>query len=141
MSPVTVDTSVFMSAFRRGEEGSQASRAFLEKMRRTQEPMIIPTLVLPEAAAVLARAGEDREIALAFVETLARLPHLILIPLDETTARVAADLATTCKLRDADAVYGAVAFRFGCTLVSRDQEQLERLRPVLATRRPEDMLP
>lgn len=140
MSPVTIDASVWINAFRAGEEGSQESLKFLEKIRDTREPMISPTLLLPELAAVLARGGEKREKILRFVESVKGLPHQIFIALDETTAQAAVELAEKCKLRGADAVYGAVAFRFGSLLVTRDREQLDRLRGVIEVRLPQEMV-
>ncbi|MDT8899449.1 MAG: type II toxin-antitoxin system VapC family toxin [Anaerolineae bacterium] len=139
MSPVTVDASVWINAFRPGEEGSQESLAFLEKIRQTREPMISPTLLLPELAAVLARGGVKREHVLYFVQGVKDLPHHVFIPLDETTAEVAVDLAERCKLRGADAVYSAVALRFGSILVTRDREQLERLRGVIQVNLPSEV--
>ena len=138
MSPVTIDASVWISALRPREEGSQASLAWLEKIRQAEEPILSPTLLLPEIAAVLARAGEKRGDVLRVVERVRQLPHQLLIPLDETTALTAAQLAERCKLRGADAVYAAVAFRFGSVLVSRDREQLERLRGTVQVSLPEE---
>lgn len=139
MSPVTVDASVWINAFRPAEEDSQASLAFLEKIRRTREPMISPTLLLPELAAVLARGGEKNENVLRFVQSVKELPHQVFIVLDETTAQTAVELAEQCKLRGADAVYGAVALRFGSVLVTRDKEQLERLKGVIQVKLPNEM--
>ncbi len=140
MSPVTIDASVWLNAFRPGEEGNAESLAFLERIRRSREPMISPTLLLPEIAAVLSRSGEKRENTLRFVNSVRALPHQVWIALDETTAQVAVDLAERWKLRGADAVYGAVAFRFSTTLVTRDKEQLERLQKAISVRLPEEML-
>lgn len=140
MSPVTIDASVWINAFRPGETGSQDSLAFLEKVRHTREPMISPTLLLPELAAVLARGGEKRENILRFVQSVKNLPHQVWIALDETTAQVAAELAAQCQLRGADAVYGAVALRFGAVLVTRDREQLERLKGTLQVHIPQEMV-
>lgn len=39
-------------------------------------------------------------------------------------------LAAKQRLRVADAVHAAVAQRYGATLVTRDQQQLERLHPI-----------
>ncbi|MEW6287358.1 MAG: type II toxin-antitoxin system VapC family toxin [Chloroflexota bacterium] len=139
MSPVTVDASVWINAFRPAEEDSQASLAFLEKIRRTREPMISPTLLLPELAAVLARGGEKNENVLRFVQSVKELPHQVFIVLDETTAQTAVELAEQCKLRGADAVYGAVALRFGSVLVTRDKEQLERLKGVIQVNLPNEV--
>ncbi|MGQ9548934.1 MAG: type II toxin-antitoxin system VapC family toxin [Roseiflexus sp.] len=138
MSPVTIDASVWINAFRPGEAGNAESRAFLEKIRKSREPMISPTLLLPELAAVLSRSTEKRDVVLRFVESVRQLPHQVFIVLDETTAQVAVDLAEQRKLRGADAVYGAVAFRFGATLVTRDREQLERLKGVVHVCLPEE---
>lgn len=140
MSPVTVDASVWINAFRPGEEGNAESLAFLEKIRTSREPMISPTLLLPELAAVLSRIGERREVVLQFVESIRQLPHHVFIALDETTAQAAIDFAQRCKLRGADAVYAATAFRFGAALVTRDREQFERLKGVLQVHRPEEIL-
>lgn len=139
MSPVTVDASVWVNAFRPAEEDSQESLAFLEKIRRTREPMISPTLLLPELAAVLARGGEKSENVLRFVQSVKELPHQVFIALDETTAQAAVELAEQCKLRGADAVYGAVALRFGSVLVTRDREQLERLKGVIQVNLPNEV--
>lgn len=140
MSPVTVDASVWINAFRPAEEGSAESLAFLEKVRRSREPLISPTLLLPELAAVLSRGGEKHEAVLRFVESIRQLPHQVFVALDETTAQVAVDLAERCKLRGADAVYASTAFRFGTILITRDREQLERLRGVIQVRLPEETL-
>lgn len=140
MSPVTIDASVWINAFRPAEEGSAESRAFLEKIRKSQEPMISPTLLLPELAAVLSRSTEKQEVVNRFVESVKQLPHQVFIVLDETTAQVAVELAQQYKLRGADAVYGSVAFRFGATLVTRDREQLERLKGVVQVCLPKEVI-
>lgn len=68
-----------------------------------------------------------------------RLPHLVVVPLDDRLAEVAAGLAADQGLRGADAIYGAVAVRFGSALVTRDREQGERLAPVITTLHPSDV--
>lgn len=138
MSPVTVDASVWINAFRPSEEGSAESLTFLENVRRRREPLISPTLLLPELAAALSRGGEKRESVRRFVESIRQLPHQLFVALDETTAQVAVELAERCKLRGADSVYASTAFRFGSILVTRDHEQLERLRGVIQVRLPEE---
>jgi predicted nucleic acid-binding protein len=44
--------------------------------------------------------------------------HHTLVPLDEALAERAATLAASARLRGADAVYGAVAYEYGTTLVT-----------------------
>lgn len=57
---------------------------------------------------------------------LQELPNLTLVALDDALAEVAATIAADRALRGADAVYVAVAQRYGTTLVSLDHEQRER---------------
>lgn len=122
----TVDASVFLNAYNPREEGYTTSRQFLRLVRAASLPIIVPTLILPEVAAVLARAQADPQRARAFAHQLQRLPNLVLAPLDAALAREAVDAATRCSLRGSDAVYVAVALRFGSILVTRDRQQLER---------------
>ncbi len=122
----TVDASVFVNAFNPHEEGHTDSMAILTAIQQTGDPIIVPTLVLPEIAAAVARAINDSTGALQYANATAALPHLTIVSLTPATARQAAQLAASHRLRGADAVYVAVARRYGTTLVSQDEEQ--RLR-------------
>ena len=70
----------------------------------------------------------------------AALPHVTLVSLTAAVARLAADLAATHRLRGADAIYVAVARRYGTTIVSRDDEQRARGAAVVACQTPEEAL-
>jgi predicted nucleic acid-binding protein len=61
---------------------------------------------------------------------------LTLVTLDESLADFASEVAAHHRLRGSDAVYAAVALRFGTELVTLDKEQLDRLPNVLAVRSP-----
>jgi predicted nucleic acid-binding protein len=52
----------------------------------------------------------------------------------------AAEIAIRQRLRGADAVYIAVAERMESTLVSWDQEMLERGQAIVTTARPDNLL-
>ena len=70
----------------------------------------------------------------------AALPHLTLVPLTTAVAGQAAELAATHRLRGADAVYIAVARRYGTTIVARNQEQKMRGGAVVTCHTPEEAL-
>jgi len=55
---------------------------------------------------------------------------------DESIADLAVDIAAHNRLRGSDAVYAAVALRFGTELITLDREQLDRLPRVLPVREP-----
>ncbi len=140
MTTYTVDASVFLNAFNPYEAGHAESHSLLAQMQDQGVPIIVPTLLLPEAAAAVARGRDDADLARRFAATLRRLPHLVFVPLDDTLARQAIDVAAQHRLRGSDAVYAAVAFRFGATLVTLDQEQQKRVAGVIPACSPVEAL-
>lgn len=135
----TIDASVFVNAFNPHEEGHDASLAALTAIQERGDPVIVPTLLLPEIAAAVARASNDADGALAYASAAAGLPHLTLVALTPTMARQAAELAATHRLRGADSIYVAIARRYGTTLTSRDEEQRVRSSAVVTCQRPDDV--
>ena len=131
---------MFVNAFNPHEEGHESSFAFLSAVRERGDPVIVPTLIVPEVAAAIARAVGDRTSALQYAMAIAALPHFTLVSLTPEVARQAADLAATYRLRGADAVYVAVARRYGTTIVSRDVEQTTRGAAVVACATPKEAL-
>jgi predicted nucleic acid-binding protein len=139
-STYTVDASVFLNAFNPYEVGHEASHRFLAGLQEQAVPIIVPLVLLPELAAAVSRGREDEALAREFATALTRLPHLVWVSLDSTLARQAADVAAQYRLRGSDAVYAAVALRFGATLITLDGEQRERVEAVLAARTPAEAL-
>jgi predicted nucleic acid-binding protein len=139
-SPLTIDASVFVSAFSPAEVAHGDSKAFMTKVREASAPVIVPTLVLPEIAAAIARGQGKPELGIAFALELINFPNLVLVDVDESTAKLAAETAAHHRLRGSDAVYAAVALRFGSTLVTLDSEQGERLKEVLSVYSPTQVL-
>lgn len=62
------------------------------------------------------------------------------VALDSDHARDAVNVATRSRLRGSDAVYAAVALRYGAVLVTRDGEMRQRLANVLTVQTPEESL-
>jgi predicted nucleic acid-binding protein len=139
-STYTVDASVFLNAFNPYETGHDESRRLLARLQERATPIIVPTLLLPEAAAAVSRGRDGDKLARQFAAALGRLPHLVLVPLDATLAGQAVDLAAQYRLRGSDAVYAAVALRFGSTLITLDREQRERVAGSVPARSPAEIL-
>ncbi len=127
----TVDTSVHINAMNPAEEGSAESQAFLERLYRRPWPVFSPTLLLVEVAAAVSRARNDAGQGIAMAQAIYGLPGQVWLSLDDSLADEAVRLAAGQRLRGADAIYAAVARRYGTTLVTLDRQQLERLRPAL----------
>jgi predicted nucleic acid-binding protein len=136
----TVDASVFLNAFNPYEAGYAESQRLLAQLQSQALPIIVPTLLLAEAAAAIARGRDDADLARAFAAALHRLPHLVWVPVDGTLAQQAADLAAQHRLRGSDAVYVAVALRFGSTLITLDREQRQRTAEAIVARYPAEAL-
>jgi predicted nucleic acid-binding protein len=127
----TIDASVYINALNPSEQGSPDSQAFLRQVFQHPRPVYSPTLLWVEIAAAVARVFDHTERGLAMARAIRGLPGQIWVSLDEVQAQNSARLAAEQRLRGADAVYAAVAQRYGATLVTRDQQQLERLSPIL----------
>ncbi len=136
----TVDASVHISALNPVEAESASSRAFLAQVRQDRSPLYSPTLLAVEVAVALARILGDEERAVALALAVRSLPNQTLAPLDEALADRSVRLAAAASLRGADAVYAAVAQRYGTQLITLDRQQLERLAPLMRTARPADVL-
>ncbi len=136
----TIDASVFVSAFRPRELRHTDSSRFLEYVKIQAFPIIVPTLLLPEIAAAVGRGSKNPMLARKFTDAVNRWPNLMMVPLDDVLAQQSADVAADYRLRGSDAVYAAVALRFGSTLVTLDQEQAARVAAVLTTRDPLEAL-
>jgi predicted nucleic acid-binding protein len=136
----TVDASVFVNAFNPHEDGHAESLALLAAIQERDDPIIVPTLLVAEIASAVARASDDGVGALQYAYATAALPHLTAVALTSSLARQAAELAVTHRLRGADAVYVAVARRYGTTLVSQDEEQRSHGSAVVTCQTPEQAL-
>ena len=133
---VTIDASVFVSAFTPTEFAHQISKAFMMSVREQSVPIIVPVLVLPEISAAIARGQGKPELGIAFANELKNFSNITLIDLDSSLADFAVEVAAKHRLRGSDAVYAAVALRFGTELVTLDREQLERLPKIVPVRAP-----
>jgi len=123
---LTLDASVFVAACRQHEPGHAASRALLDKLRKTAIPLIEPALLPVEVAAALRRTGSSATLAKEFAEAILGLPYLTVVAVDERLSRRAVALAAQHQLRGADALYVTVAAQYGAHLVTLDGEQLRR---------------
>ena len=134
--PMTIDASVVVNAFSPTEEGSEHSWQFLSGLKESATPIIVPTLLLTEVVASIARKQNNTELALNWMLEVQRIPSITFVNLDESLAETAAGIAARHRLRGSDAVYAAVAMRFATSLVTLDKEQLERVKKVVPVRRP-----
>jgi predicted nucleic acid-binding protein len=98
--------------------------------------LIAPSLVISETSGAMARRTGKSQLGRVAVQELITTPSLRLIPVDQSLALVAAELAATYYLRGADAVYVALAYSLNVPLVTWDQEQMTRVQNVVRSGAP-----
>lgn len=140
MALYTIDASVFINSFNSYETGYETSHRFMRWIYQQEQPVVVPTLLLPELAAAIGRGRQDAALARGFVERVHDLAHFTFVTLDEAVAWLAVDIAAHHRLRGSDAVYVAVAQRYGSTLVTLDQEQYDRVADLVTTRTPAELV-
>ena len=136
----TIDASVHVNAANPNEPGWAQSRDLLTELGARLRPVFAPTLLLVEVAAAVARNTNDAARGVTAARKIRALRAHTWVQLDDLLAEEAVQLGTQCRLRGADAVYAAVAKRHGCKLVTRDQQQLDRLKDALTCLTPEEAL-
>ena len=137
---LTIDASVFVAAARPQEMHYEISRQFLRQVRSLDATVFCPTLVLPECAAAIVRPTADVALAEELVALIAGFPGLRLVSLDPPLAHQAVQVAVHHRLRGADSVYVAVANAATATLITWDDEMLDRGASVVTTRTPQQWM-
>ena len=123
---VTLDASVWLAAISTGEREHSRCAALVESLLERRVPLHQPGLFVIEVCATIARRTHDRALAMAAAEATLAAPYLTLYPLDHALAAEAADVAATCAIRGADAVYVATARYASATLLTLDAEVRDR---------------
>jgi predicted nucleic acid-binding protein len=136
----TLDANIFVRDLDTREPQHAECHALLEELQAQALPIIVPVLVLAEVTGTVSRTRRDPIAGRLAADLLRKTGNLSLIPIDDSPAQEAAELAADYALRGADAVYVAVARRYNCTLVSLDREQREHARAIVTTRTPAEAL-
>ncbi len=137
---MTLDANVFVGSLTPAGIHFSDSLALLTRIRAEKRNVVCPTLVLPECAGAVIRPTGRRTLAQQALISVQTLPGIRFVELTEARATRASDIAVTCRLRGADAVYAAVAQEYGTTLITWDQELLTRGIAVVTVMTPADWL-
>jgi len=121
----TLDASVIVSLARASEETHAASFEFLREVRRRDEKIFCPTMMLAECAATVARQTDQPALARRMFSLIEALPNLTLVDLDTALARRAAEIVGEQRLKAADAIYVAVAEANDAVLITWYDEVIE----------------
>lgn len=122
----TLDANIFVRDANPHDSNHEICHELLERLHVARLPIFVPAILLAEVSGPLSRTFRDPIRARLYAEGLSALPNLSLIAIDGEIARVAAEIAADYALRGMDALYIAVAYRYGCTFVTLDEEPRRR---------------
>ncbi len=137
---VTLDASVWLAALSPTEREHARCASLVTRVIEGGVSLHQPGLFVVEVCATVARRTHNKALALEAGRTTLDAPGLVLHELDHGLAREAAEIAATCALRGADAVYVATARSAGSTLVTLDREVCERAKAMAEVRTPAEWL-
>ena len=127
-----IDASVFVSAAQASDVHYAESVLLFGQLEKTPNANVFcPTLLLAEYSASIARRTSDASLAESLVDLLDTIQGLKLESLTQSRAHRAAEVAARFRLRGADAVYVALAEEFNATLITWDNEMLQRSAAVV----------
>lgn len=136
----TIDASVYVNANDPREIGYDKSMQLLQHLHVHTIPITVPTLVITEVSAAIARARGDITLAYNLAQQFSKLPNITFISLSLSLAIASAKIAADYRLRGADAIYVAVALDAQTTLITLDQEQLKRVSNLIRACSPTEAL-
>jgi len=135
-----IDASVFVADALPNDIAHTEAAALLERMAINQWPMHIPTILLAEVAASIARQTDDAITALQYIQTWQKLPNFRIEPVDVLLGNVAAEIGAQQRIRGCDAMYVALAQQMNATLITLDKEQRQRVPPSMIAHTPAEEL-
>jgi predicted nucleic acid-binding protein len=130
---LTIDASVLVAAAIPDEPHHEVAAALLSRAGRQGLAIHLPMVALVEVAAGIVRRTADVGLAQDALRLLLAMPAAEFHGLDMPAAMQAAGVATVLRVRAGDAASAAVAHESGSTLVTLDQELLERAAPLVDT--------
>jgi predicted nucleic acid-binding protein len=137
---LTIDASVWVSAFVAGDVHHEQSDQLLEACLATKTRVIVPEIVLLEVAAGVARVLQHDGQGQVAAKKIERFPGIKFLPLQTAFLNRAITLATRRFLRAADALYVTAARESKAPLVTLDDEMLQRGAAAASVLTPEKWL-
>lgn len=131
------DASVWVSRFLNDDAFHAASLEWLTGVIADERTVVAPASMLAEVAGAIARRTGKTRLGYEVVQRIRRVPSLQLVAIDSDLGNYAAEIASSYRLRGADAMYVAVAQRMQLPLVSWDREQIERATGLIKASVPE----
>ena len=131
-----VDASVIASIVNPDEPSHNQCRAWLSEALLSGQQIYAPAIILAEVGAALSWGKHDSNLTQRAISFLSAETLIQLQPLTVEFGRRTAVIAVEHRIRGCDAVYVALAEQLATELMTLDNQQLDRGRAVVVTKRP-----
>lgn len=132
-----VDASVWVSYFLEQDAHHARSHEWLTRQPYGNADFAIPNLCVVEVAGAIARRTGESDLSRVAVRYFMNSPAVHVDPSTNSFAVQASLIASSARLRGADAVYVALARRLRCPLVTWDVEMLSRVKHIVTVGSPD----
>ena len=131
-----VDASVWVSSLLVSDVNHASAANWIERAIERRISIYEPAVLLPEVAGAVSRVSGDPAAGIRGLRSLLLAASVRILTQDRRSYDEAARLASDLRIRGCDALYVQVAADRDLTLVSFDEQQLERSLSVVDARRP-----
>lgn len=139
-SDFVLDASVLVAGIRPGEPFYAEARTALEALTRQSANLYVPTIVLAEVAAAIARGSGNASQAAQEVDLVRKMTGMQIVAVDGPLGDRAASVAALQRIRGCDAVYVALAEQRAAILITLDNEQRLRAPATVQAQTPREIL-
>jgi predicted nucleic acid-binding protein len=128
---MVVDASLWVARLVPQDVNHAPLRDWMERQHAAGTVFVSPALLLAEVAGAVSRRTGDPALAEAAWQSIAALPGVQLVAMEQQLVAQAAQFAAAWGLRGADAVYVATAYILEIPLVTLDADQQARAAHVV----------
>lgn len=137
---VTLDSSVILAALRNQEEKHEQCRWLLEAVEEAQIIAIQPYSVLSEVTNAVKRRTRSQRLAERVKQVLQSINTMNFVESEARRTEMVSDMAMRTDMGIMDAVVVQIAFEFGTTLISLDEEMIKKAKSIVRTKTVDEFL-
>jgi len=137
---VTLDSSVILAALRNQEEEHEQCRWLLEAVEEAQIIAIQPYSVLSEVTNAIKRRTSSQRLAERIKQVLQSINTMNFVEPEARRTEMVSDIAMRTDMGIMDAVVVQIAFEFGTTLISLDEEMMKKAKSIVKTKTVDEFL-
>ncbi len=137
---VTLDSSVILAALRNQEEKHEQCRWLLEAVEEAQIIAIQPYSVLSEVTNAIKRRTSSQRLAERIKQVLQSINTMNFVGPEARRTEMVSDIAMRTDMGIMDAVVVQIAFEFGTTLISLDEEMMKKAKSIVKTKTVDEFL-